>query len=134
MTVKSTGCEFDPLSKKLNIYLYFHFFAALSSATQHAIRNLAESGERSVLTLGSLCLPAECGIQREAKKNRFFPDSRCIPHVRVDGLRFLPHMSLYLQDIACLVAELNAALPERRNENIKYIISSNGDRTHNHLQ
>ena len=44
VTVKSTGCGFDPHSRKLNIYLhlYFHFFAlvsrqsaALSSATQH---------------------------------------------------------------------------------------------------
>ena len=30
-----------------------------------ASKNSAESGERSVL-LGSLCLPAVCGIQREA--------------------------------------------------------------------
>ena len=46
VTVKSNGCEFDPHSKKLNIYLhlYVHFFAlvsrqsaALSSATQHAM-------------------------------------------------------------------------------------------------
>ena len=46
MTVKSTGCEFDPHSRRRNIYLnlYFHFFAlvsrtgaALSSATQHAM-------------------------------------------------------------------------------------------------
>ena len=30
------------------------------------LQNSAESGEvRSVLTLGSLCLPAVCGIQRE---------------------------------------------------------------------
>ena len=47
VTVKSTGCEFDPPSRKCNIYLnlYFHFFAlvprqsaALSSATpRHAV-------------------------------------------------------------------------------------------------
>ena len=43
VTAKATGCEFDPHSRKLNIYfhLYFHFFAlvqsaALNSATQHA--------------------------------------------------------------------------------------------------
>ena len=43
---KSTGCEFDPHSRRWNIYLnlYFHFFAlvsrqsaASSSATQHAM-------------------------------------------------------------------------------------------------
>ena len=45
VTVKPTGCGFDPHSRRWNIYLnlYFHFFAlvsrlsaALSSATQHA--------------------------------------------------------------------------------------------------
>ena len=44
VTVKPTGCEFDPHSRRWYIYLnlYFHFFAlvsrlsaALSSATQH---------------------------------------------------------------------------------------------------
>ena len=46
VTVKPTGCGFDPHSRRWNIYLnlYFHFFAlvsrlsaALSSATQHAM-------------------------------------------------------------------------------------------------
>ena len=46
VTVKSTGCGFDPHSRRLCIYLnvYFHFFAlvsrtsaALSSAAQHAM-------------------------------------------------------------------------------------------------
>ena len=46
VTVKPTGCGFDPLSRRWNIYLnlYLHFFAlvsrqsaALSSATQHAM-------------------------------------------------------------------------------------------------
>ena len=46
VTVKPTGCGFDPHSKRWNIYLnlYFHFFAlvsttsaALNSATQNAI-------------------------------------------------------------------------------------------------
>ena len=46
VTVKPTGCGFNPHSRRLNIYLnlYFHFFplvsrlsAALSSATQHAM-------------------------------------------------------------------------------------------------
>ena len=63
---RKTGCGFDPHSRRWNIYLnlYFHFFAlvsrlssALGSATQHAMQNSAESGEQSVLTLGSLCLP-----------------------------------------------------------------------------
>ena len=46
VTIKSTGCGFDPHSRKRNIYLhlYFHFYAlvqrqraALSSATQHTM-------------------------------------------------------------------------------------------------
>ena len=46
VTVKPTGCGFDPHSRRWNIYLnlYLHFFAlmsrlsaALSSATQHAM-------------------------------------------------------------------------------------------------
>ena len=46
VSVKLTGCGFDPHSRRWNIYLnlYFHFFAlvsrlsaALSSATQHAM-------------------------------------------------------------------------------------------------
>ena len=46
VTVKPTGCGFDPHSRRWNIYLnlYFHFFAlvsrlsaALSSATQHTM-------------------------------------------------------------------------------------------------
>ena len=46
VTVKPTGCGFDPHLMRRNIYLnlYFHFFAlvsrtstALSSATQHAM-------------------------------------------------------------------------------------------------
>ena len=67
MIVSATGCEFDPHSRKCNVYLnlYFHFFAlksrliaALNSATQHAVPR--ESGGKSrteCLTLGSLCLP-----------------------------------------------------------------------------
>ena len=44
MTVKPTGCEFDPHSRRWNIYLNLYFLrsgveakAALSSATQHAM-------------------------------------------------------------------------------------------------
>ena len=69
VTVKPTGRGFDPHSRRGNIFLnlYFHFFAlvsrqsaALSSATQHAMPpefGSPLSAERSVLTLGSLCLP-----------------------------------------------------------------------------
>ena len=66
VNVKSIDCGFHPHAIYLIIYLHFHFFAlvsrrsaALSSATQHAmiqIQNSAESGERCVLTLGSLYL------------------------------------------------------------------------------
>ena len=69
VSVESTGCEFDPHSRKWNIYLHlhFHFFALVSRQllnTQY-LQNSAESGERIVLTLGSLAYPAVCGIQRE---------------------------------------------------------------------
>ena len=67
MIVKPTGCGFDPHSRRWNIYLHLYFYflalmsrqsAALSSATQHAMPpDSAESEERSVSTLGSLCLP-----------------------------------------------------------------------------
>ena len=73
VTVKPTGCGFDPHSRRCNIYLilYFHYFAlvsmqsaALSSATQHAMPVELSS---SILALGYLCCcPAMCGIQREA--------------------------------------------------------------------
>ena len=47
LALNATGCRYDSHSRKCNIYLnlYFHFFAlvsrqsaALSSATQHAMR------------------------------------------------------------------------------------------------
>ena len=72
VTVKPTGCGFDPHSRRWNIYLnlYFHFFAlvstqspALSSATQHTMPPEFERKSG----LGFLCpYPAVCGIQREA--------------------------------------------------------------------
>ena len=70
VTVKPTGCGFDPHSKRWNIYLnlYFHFFtlvsrlsAVLSSATQHAMP--PEFGRK-----WGTEYPAVCGIQREAKR------------------------------------------------------------------
>ena len=39
---------------KCEINTYFHFFALVSRSS---LQNSAESGQRSVLTLGSLCLP-----------------------------------------------------------------------------
>ena len=70
MTVKSTGCVFNLHSRKWNIYLhlYIHFFALVSRQSElrrhwvppvntQCLQNSAESGERSILTLGSLCLP-----------------------------------------------------------------------------
>ena len=68
VTVKLTGCGFDPRSIRWNIYLnlFFHFFAlvsrlsaALSSATQHAMPPEfgRKWGTECLMTLGSLCLP-----------------------------------------------------------------------------
>ena len=55
VTVKPTGYGIGILTRGDRVS---RFSAALSSATQHAMPpELAESGERSVLTLGSLCLP-----------------------------------------------------------------------------
>ena len=56
VTVKSTGCEFDPHSRRRNIYLLARRWV-LPLNTQ-CLQNSADSGERSVLTLGSLCLPS----------------------------------------------------------------------------
>ena len=66
VTVKSTGCGFDSHSRKWNIYLYFHFSLWCRGKARRwvpplntqCLQNLAESGERSVFTLGSLCLPS----------------------------------------------------------------------------
>ena len=66
--VSASGCGFDPLSRRWNIYLnlYFHFFSI-----QHAVLpESAEGGERSVLTLGSLCLPCCVRDTAWSKKNR----------------------------------------------------------------
>ena len=67
VTVKPTGCGFDPHSRRWNIYLnlYFHFFALVSRLSRcwvlplnrQCLQNSAESGECNVSTLGSLCLP-----------------------------------------------------------------------------
>lgn len=60
VTVKATGVEFDSYSKKLNIY-YFHILtlkmrqseAYSPSLNTQCLKNWVESGEGSVLTLGS---------------------------------------------------------------------------------
>ena len=39
VTVNTTGCGFDPHSKKRNIYLYFIFFAPVS---RHALKRKVE--------------------------------------------------------------------------------------------
>ena len=88
VTVKPTGCGFDLHSRRWNIYLnlYFHFFAlvsrtsaALNSATQHAMPpESAEKGERSVLALGSLCVP--CSVRDTAWSWFFFIYFICKKH------------------------------------------------------
>ena len=67
VTVKPIGCGFDLHSRSWNIYLnlYFHFFALGRGKARRWVLPLnmqclqisAESGERSVLRLSSLCLP-----------------------------------------------------------------------------
>ena len=83
VTVKSTGCGFDPHSMRWIIYLHLCFFISslwcwgkarrwVPLLNTQCLQNLVESGELNILTLGSLWLP--CGIQREAdlfKKNHF---------------------------------------------------------------
>ena len=92
VTVKSTGCRFDPHSRKWNIYLllYFHFFAlvytqsaALSSATQHVMP--PEFGGKwgtECLNTRFLAYRIVCGIQREADLFIWFlysiPKTDCI--------------------------------------------------------
>ena len=64
---KSTGCGFDPQSRRWNIYFTLIFLFLRSGVEGKArrwvlplntqcLQNSAESGERSVLTRGSLCL------------------------------------------------------------------------------
>ena len=69
--VKLTGCGFDSDSTKWNIYshLYYIHFLALVRARLCAplntrLQNSAASGKRSVLALGSLCLP--CCVRNTA--------------------------------------------------------------------
>ena len=61
------GCGFDPHSRKwIIIYQYIYLFALASILnpgvefchSQNASKNATESGERSVLTLGSLYIPS----------------------------------------------------------------------------
>ena len=79
VTVRPTGCGFDPRSMRWNIYLnlYFHFFtlvsrqsAALSSATQHAMPpEFGRKWRTECLNIRfplSLAYLSVCGIQREA--------------------------------------------------------------------
>ena len=57
----------------LVVELVFLFLPSGTKATRNASKNSMESGERSILTPRSLCLPqfhAVCGIQREAD-NKF---------------------------------------------------------------
>ena len=58
VTVKSTGCGFDPHSSKVK-YLYTFIFSFHRSGVEakRGVQNSAEIGERSVLALGSLCPP-----------------------------------------------------------------------------
>ena len=66
-TVKSFGWEFDPHARRWNIYLLKLIFPCLRSGVEvkrwvlplntQCLQNSAESEERTVLTLGSLCLP-----------------------------------------------------------------------------
>ena len=65
VTVNATGCGFHPHTDKCNIYLNLYFLrlsAALHSATQHAMSpEFGVKGERSVSTLGPLCIPCVRG-------------------------------------------------------------------------
>ena len=81
VTVKPTDCGFDPDSRRWNIYLKFIFpFSSLwcrgksrrwvLPLNKRCLQNSAESGERSVLTLDSLCLP--CCVRDTAWSWFFF--------------------------------------------------------------
>ena len=84
MTVKSTGCGFDPPLEDMK-YLFIFIFPFVRSGVEakrgvefsqplntQCLQNSAENGgERSVLILGSLCLPCSV-LQREANLICFF--------------------------------------------------------------
>ena len=82
VSVRTSGCGFDPHSRKLNIdlNLYFYFFvlvsrrsAALSSATWHAMLPEFDGKWGGVLTLGSST--SVSGIQSEADLIYFLPNA-----------------------------------------------------------
>ena len=75
VTVNTTDCWFDPHLRKWNIYLnlFFHSLWCPGKARRcvaplntQCPQNSAGSGERSILTLGSLCI-ACCAIQCDAE-------------------------------------------------------------------
>ena len=82
VTVKSTGCRFDPHSRRLNIYLnlYFHFFALVSVEAKrgvefcHSTRNTSrirqKVGNGVSGTLGSFSLP--CSVRGYSVKLIYF--------------------------------------------------------------
>ena len=102
VTVKPTGCGFDPHSRRWNIYLNLYFHSSLWCRGQarrwvlplntQCLQNSAESGERSVLTLDGYLVsvyPAVCGIQLEADlfiyvklNNHLHRRYKCLKHIR----------------------------------------------------
>ena len=78
VTVKPTGCEFDPHSRRCNIYLnlYFPFFALVSKQKRgvdfyHSTRNAFRIRQKVRKGVSyhwvPSAYPAVFGIQREAK-------------------------------------------------------------------
>ena len=103
VTVNVSGCEFDPHSRKWNIYLnvYLNFLrSAVEVKAQRwfpafntqCFQNSADNGKRSILILGSLCLPC-CGIQREADNNtrgiKLSRDLKSLPCERIHANAFV---------------------------------------------
>ena len=71
VSLKSTGCGFDPLSRKSNIYLYlyFHFVALVAKRGvefRHLTRTASRNGRTECLNTGFFAYPAVCKIQRGA--------------------------------------------------------------------
>ena len=60
VAVNTTGCRFDPYSRKWNIcliYIYLHFFALVSRQKTRRFSNSTDNGKQTVLTLSSIYLP-----------------------------------------------------------------------------
>ena len=126
MTIKPTGCGLDDYSRRGNIYL--KYFLSSSRVRRWVmllntpyLQYSAESGKRSVLTLGLLCL--SCCV-RDTAWSWFILFKASIIFVHYYILNFWSSFCIFppsSEGIVWWVAELNAALClDTRSKKWKY--------------